>query len=350
MLMLSVEGWLNGLTAVGIFVFGGGFGIFFAYQSKKTNAKLLMNLSIFLMLTMWVYWGVCFDFFTLIFTGTVWFPQGSTVEDLRTIFVWMAGGLISIAGISIGTKLLAPNKKWYFLSIILFLNIIYLAFLFLDVRGTIESTYENEIPLGYIIPGTLAHTAIMIQSFIFLIINVGGFLYKATQSTGIIRKKFIFLSLGFLFFLISLVTEGFISEILTLIFARFGMIISFWIVYLGLKEEPEKPQEPIKKKIKVEGDLFRLIQNRPKDITEEEVIYHKEQEICLVCKGSTSRLTYICPDCKTLYCIKCSEALTDLENACWVCNTPIDPSKPSKPYEKGEERPKLEISEKDKKS
>ena len=30
------------------------------------------------------------------------------------------------------------------------------------------------------------------------------------------------------------------------------------------------------------------------------------------------------------------EALTNLENACWVCNAPFDESKPSKPYKKVE--------------
>ena len=183
MLMLSVEGWLNGLTAVGIFVICGCLGIFFAYQSRKTNAKLLMNLSIFLMLIMWMYWGVCFDFFTLIFTGTVWFPQGSTVEDIRVTFVWMAAGLICMAGIYIGTKLLTPNKKWYFLSITMFLSIIYIVILFLDVRGTVQNIYVNEIPLGYLIPGTLAHTIILIQILYILIFNLPLYISGSSQGT-----------------------------------------------------------------------------------------------------------------------------------------------------------------------
>ena len=282
MLMLSVEGWINGLTGVGIFVFAGGLGIFFAYQSRKTNAKLLMNLSVFLLLIMWVYSGVCFDFFTLIFTGTVWFPPGSTAEDIRTALVWMSAGLITLAGISIGTKLLAPKKNWCYLSILLFLSIIYIVHLFLDVRGTIQNIYVNEIPLGHIIPGTLAHTVILILFFSVLIFNVGGFTYKATQSTGLIRKKFILLALGFLFFDFFLVSEGLFSNVVILLFARIGTIISYWIVYLGLREEPEKPQEPVKKEIKVEGDLFRLIQNRPSNITEEEVSISKEKKICLI--------------------------------------------------------------------
>ena len=41
---------------------------------------------------------------------------------------------------------------------------------------------------------------------------------------------------------------------------------------------------------------------------------------------------YTCPACDALYCIKCSDSLSNLENACWVCNTPFDESKPTKPF------------------
>jgi hypothetical protein len=69
---------------------------------------------------------------------------------------------------------------------------------------------------------------------------------------------------------------------------------------------------------------------KPQHITEEEVTFHKEQKICLVCKGSVSRLNYMCPQCDAIYCIKCAEALSNLENTCWACETQIDESKPIK--------------------
>lgn len=40
---------------------------------------------------------------------------------------------------------------------------------------------------------------------------------------------------------------------------------------------------------------------------------------------------------------------TKLENMCWVCNTPIDESKPSKPYKNAEKEVAVEDSEKPKK-
>ena len=75
---------------------------------------------------------------------------------------------------------------------------------------------------------------------------------------------------------------------------------------------------------------------KPKQLTEEEISISKEKKICLVCKNEISRENYICPECKAFYCLKCSHALTNLENACWVCFTPFDESKPFKVPEKKE--------------
>jgi hypothetical protein len=68
-------------------------------------------------------------------------------------------------------------------------------------------------------------------------------------------------------------------------------------------------------------------------VREEEVTIHRERKICIVCKGDVLGFMYTCK-CDTIYCENCARALTDLENSCWVCNAPIDTSKPIKPYEK----------------
>ena len=78
-------------------------------------------------------------------------------------------------------------------------------------------------------------------------------------------------------------------------------------------------------------------------ISEEMVTIHKERKICLVCKGEALGFTYIC-QCDAIYCENCARALIDLENVCWVCNAPIDKSKPVKSYEKDEVEIGLEIS------
>jgi hypothetical protein len=80
-------------------------------------------------------------------------------------------------------------------------------------------------------------------------------------------------------------------------------------------------------------DFLKLF-TKPQNLTEKEVALYKEQKICLVCKNKVSRLLFICPECDVIYCQKCSIVLSNIENVCWVCNTAIDESKPSKPLEK----------------
>ncbi|MFX1329426.1 MAG: hypothetical protein ACFE91_14950 [Promethearchaeota archaeon] len=74
--------------------------------------------------------------------------------------------------------------------------------------------------------------------------------------------------------------------------------------------------------------------SKPETISEEEITISKEKKICLVDKSKIEGLNFMCSGCGAFYCLKCSTALINLENACWVCNTPIDKSKPSKPYKK----------------
>ena len=88
---------------------------------------------------------------------------------------------------------------------------------------------------------------------------------------------------------------------------------------------------------------------KPAQITEEEVSISKEKQICLVCKGIVLKFNYICPECRTFYCIKCVDALTNQENACWVCSAPFDESKPVKPFQKEEKIEEIEIPKKPKK-
>jgi hypothetical protein len=71
-------------------------------------------------------------------------------------------------------------------------------------------------------------------------------------------------------------------------------------------------------------------------VREEKVKIHTERKICVVCKGDALGFMYTCM-CNTIYCENCARALINLENACWVCNRPIDPEKPVKSYEKKEE-------------
>ncbi|MBD3339216.1 MAG: hypothetical protein GF353_08900 [Candidatus Lokiarchaeota archaeon] len=72
------------------------------------------------------------------------------------------------------------------------------------------------------------------------------------------------------------------------------------------------------------------IYKRPDNLSAEEIELCKENKICIVCKNKVSRVLYLCPQCESLYCTKCAEALSNLDNCCWVCEIPFDDSKPSK--------------------
>ena len=67
----------------------------------------------------------------------------------------------------------------------------------------------------------------------------------------------------------------------------------------------------------------------------------------------------MCPECEVFYCLRCSNTLSNVENACWVCNTPFDDQKLLLKEEEKELKPistsikdgilKVEIGLKDKK-
>ena len=119
------------------------------------------------------------------------------------------------------------------------------------------------------------------------------------------------------------------------------IIIIISIIYsinhiIQIRTPPLIHPKEIKEKEEV-IDILRAF-SKPQRVTEEEVSISKEKKVCLVCKGKISGLNFICSECGAFYCAKCSKALSNLENVCWACNSPIDPSKPMKSYEKdGEE-------------
>jgi len=136
----------------------------------------------------------------------------------------------------------------------------------------------------------------------------------------------------------------YISDPSAIVMLSVLLLFVIFSLYYTLKFiKPEMVLEKRKEPIDVLGAF-----TRPKKVTEEEVTVSKEKRICLVCKGKLERKMFICPDCNTFYCSKCSDSLADLENMCWVCNTPFDKSKPVTSFkkEKEEEPAEIEVSEK----
>jgi len=96
--------------------------------------------------------------------------------------------------------------------------------------------------------------------------------------------------------------------------------------------------------IKTKLKILKMF-SKPQEVTNKEIIYSKEHSICLICKGNVSKLNMLtCHKCSVLYCQNCVRILGDLENACWVCNTPFYKKKPSKPYKKEEQKEKIKVT------
>jgi hypothetical protein len=335
--MLSINGWINGLTATGILVFFFIFGIFMFIIYRKTRVKLLLYLGIVSFLLGLDYVTLLLDFITILVSGSnLVLPYGLSA---KLVFIWFAP--MGVINMYIFVELIVPKLK----SIIITLYAILGVFSEIScIFGDFTIIYPAVQGESLIEPNLIVGSPYFIITIIFIlsIIFFGGvgFIYKAITSKNTLRKKYVFLAIctfmfSFFFPLDGLTPPG----ILSIIF-RGGIILGAIFWYLGLRKEPEKPKvTPTEKDIKIKDSIFRFTE-RPAHITEEEITFHKEKKICLVCKVKAQKITYICPKCEAMYCINCANALTNLENACWVCNTPFDDSKPSKPYDQ------IEITEK----
>ena len=128
-----------------------------------------------------------------------------------------------------------------------------------------------------------------------------------------------------------------INRLVTIISTKHNELVTQLDVWKRLKES-NAPLAERMELVRLDEQMGRMFQMRMKittQITEEKVTIHKERRICLVCRGEILGFIYIC-ECDAIYCDNCARAVTNLENVCWVCNAPMDDSKPLKPYKKSE--------------
>ncbi len=123
------------------------------------------------------------------------------------------------------------------------------------------------------------------------------------------------------------------------------LILFILLVYFIIRNIRSEASLDLKGKIKEKSRDILGMFTKPQRITEEEVSISIEKKICLVCKGKVGGVMFMCTGCGALYCIKCSEALSNLENLCWACDSPIDKSNPVKPFKEEKEEVGIEVSE-----
>ena len=232
---LSFIGWLNGLTASGVFLFSIIFGLFAIYKARKTHSNPLL------------YLGLTYFFAGLIFTGdfldfiTVLITQTNIDNSLGIIglinWMWFPG--VAIFGMFFGAELIMPKKKWTIFTIYLILGIIFDVLLIYDPSSALAYTYPPSPGEDLINDSLVFESIVGILALLFLvsilILDGFGFLRKGIQGTGIIRRKFYFLSLGAFLYIIGGILDGLFDPGISLIFIRAAMIISALLFYLGVK-------------------------------------------------------------------------------------------------------------------
>ncbi len=234
--MLSSDGWIDGITASGVVIFGIIFGLFFFYVSRKRKAKLLFYLGLVVLLAGLMFLGVFLDFLLVVLTENNIDNSIGLVGILS--YIWFAP--VVITAMYIGTELMAPKMKWYIISIIAIISILFEIVIFMDPINAFYFDETTTIPPERLIDynvnlDTMAGMlvgSLLLSILIFLGI---GFLYKAFQSTGEIKRNFYLLSLGSICFCIFGLLEGLTAPGFMVIIVRIGYLSSFWFMYFGLK-------------------------------------------------------------------------------------------------------------------
>lgn len=232
--MLDIYGWLNGLTAILVVIFAITFGLTFLFRARKLNADLL-KYGAFMGIFVGLLWlGPTIDFLFMVFTNDH-LTQAMPREMYGVLsYMWVAPAFL--CAMFVGLELQYPEKKKIFFAFFIPISIIFEVILFIDAANTFYfNTIEGDLldsRFKYTSPGFIMIGIFLL--FIFLLNGMGA-LRKAAQSTGDIRKNFLYLALSFNLFIIVAVFDAFIPAGSILSIVRLGMIVCAWSMYLALK-------------------------------------------------------------------------------------------------------------------
>ncbi|MFX0039110.1 MAG: hypothetical protein ACFFCY_15320 [Promethearchaeota archaeon] len=203
-------------------------------------------------------------------------------------------------------------------------SVVTIGFVMILIGWVFETIKIKELNLIYpAIPSVFIIIGAIITIFP-LIIDLEFFSRRLANWLILISITSILAFLGLTFF--TNFSLNIISQIIIWISAILLIVAIFYVIVNITKRIRVSPASTLVDK-DVLPDFIKTF-TKPSTITIEEIELYRKRQLCLVCKSKVSRLNYICPKCKAMYCIKCSEALTNLENACWVCDTPFDESSP----------------------
>jgi len=334
-IILSQLGWIDAISITCFFLFNVIFGLYLVYKSRKTKAKLLLIVGIAIISIGFGKLHFVCDFISILLTG-----RNLEVSVYLRIFIhYTPPFFYGFFAVYIGIELLMKEKKKYVTLFVLVLCILLQIVFYVDPTNVDiippEPSGQSLVEIN-LARGSLAFIFAIIIGTLAVIFSGFGLLIKSFQVEGLLKKKYLILAIGFFLYVLTVLLETITTILLLNIIFEIGGVISASLWYLGLREEDVKIRKIPKKDVIIEEGLFRL-SKRPDNITEEEVTFHREKKICMVCNSRVEKFNYICPMCDALYCMKCAQALTNLENVCWVCDSPIDDSKPVKLSTKSED-------------
>jgi hypothetical protein len=237
--MVTTNFWLVGTSALGVVIFGFIVGLYSILRSIKMKQNLLRIFGFMAILMGMLLLGPAVDFlmvlFTTLFTGT-----GVNIHPLYLYgilsYMWVAPALI--ISMYIGATLFAPKAKWYIVGVFTILGIVFEYLLFFDTIGSFDPFVD---PLGEDVidasfnNASLAFILIVIFILATTIFCAGGALRKSFKSTGELKKKFLYISIGFFIFTIAAVIDSLLNIAIILFVARFGFIIDNIFLYIGIK-------------------------------------------------------------------------------------------------------------------
>ena len=233
---LSTIGWVDGITASCVVIIGCILGIVFIYKSKKLEADILFYVGLVMAFAGLALLGVFLDFLVVIFTGKNIANNWGQVGLLS--YIWVAP--LIVTAIYIGAQLMIPEKKLHITLVFVVLMIIFEILLFLNPVGSFNFVYPSSSGNALIDYNLKLTTPAGILMLIFVastIIFLGfGFLIKAIQSTGELRRKFLLLTVGVFMYAIFGLLESLMEPGYLLLVVRIGYISGPIFMYLGLKD------------------------------------------------------------------------------------------------------------------
>ncbi|MFX1273404.1 MAG: hypothetical protein ACFFBP_09250 [Promethearchaeota archaeon] len=241
-LILTIDGWLNGITSSIIVFTSIIFGIFYIYKGTKLKANLLIVGGFMAAFTGLLWSGPTIDLFWILLT-----PGNGNVSELFYViisYVWVAPA--TTFSLYLGSRLLFQKKKLLsniftiiFFGIGILFEVILFSTIFLGTEFLfdIDTIYTPALQIveASFARGSLGYLLILLILVGVLAINGVGSIIAAIKGTGLVRKKFTYLSITWFLFVTVAVFDALLPPVPILFIARMGMVVEVILLYLALK-------------------------------------------------------------------------------------------------------------------